>query len=279
MEYLDHEKVLALLPDRKEEAHKGNFGRVLLLCGSLGYTGAPALAARGALRTGAGLIYLGVPEKIYAIEAVKLDEPMVFPLPCKAGMLSEEALPEILERLGTMDVCLMGPGLGQSPGVEAVVRAVVRSFRGPLVLDADGINVMAPHKNELCGRAGPLVLTPHPGEFRRLGGDPEDRQKSAEAIAGELGAVVLLKGHRTLITDGNRTYCNTTGNPGMATGGSGDVLSGMILSLLGQGLAPLEAAAAGAGLHGAAGDLAARRLGQYAMTPTDLLTDLPQLLK
>ncbi len=279
MEYLDHEKVLALLPDRKEEAHKGNFGRVLLLCGSLGYTGAPALAARGALRTGAGLIYLGVPEKIYAIEAVKLDEPMVFPLPCKAGMLSEEALPEILERLGTMDVCLMGPGLGQSPGVEAVVRAVVRSFRGPLVLDADGINVMAPHKNELCGRAGPLVLTPHPGEFRRLGGDPEDRQKSAEAIAGELGAVVLLKGHRTLITDGNRTYCNTTGNPGMATGGSGDVLSGMILSLLGQGLAPLEAAAAGAWLHGAAGDLAARRLGQYAMTPTDLLTDLPQLLK
>ncbi len=279
MEYLDHEKVLALLPDRKEEAHKGNFGRVLLLCGSLGYTGAPALAARGALRTGAGLIYLGVPEKIYAIEAVKLDEPMVFPLPCKAGMLSEEALPEILERLGTMDVCLMGPGLGQSPGVEAVVRAVVRSFRGPLVLDADGINVMAPHKNELCGRAGPLVLTPHPGEFRRLGGDPEDRQKSAEAMAGELGAVVLLKGHRTLITDGNRTYCNTTGNPGMATGGSGDVLSGMILSLLGQGLAPLEAAAAGAWLHGAAGDLAARRLGQYAMTPTDLLTDLPQLLK
>lgn len=279
MEYLDHEKVLALLPDRKEEAHKGNFGRVLLLCGSLGYTGAPALAARGALRTGAGLIYLGVPEKIYAIEAVKLDEPMVFPLPCKAGMLSEEALPEILERLGTMDVCLMGPGLGRSPGVEAVVRAVVRSFRGPLVLDADGINVMAPHKNELCGRAGPLVLTPHPGEFRRLGGDPEDRQKSAEAIAGELGAVVLLKGHRTLITDGNRTYCNTTGNPGMATGGSGDVLSGMILSLLGQGLAPLEAAAAGAWLHGAAGDLAARRLGQYAMTPTDLLTDLPQLLK
>lgn len=204
---------------------------------------------------------------------------MVFPLPCKAGMLSEEALPEILERLGTMDVCLMGPGLGQSPGVEAVVRAVVRSFRGPLVLDADGINVMAPHKNELCGRAGPLVLTPHPGEFRRLGGDPEDRQKSAEAMAGELGAVVLLKGHRTLITDGNRTYCNTTGNPGMATGGSGDVLSGMILSLLGQGLAPLEAAAAGAWLHGAAGDLAARRLGQYAMTPTDLLTDLPQLLK
>ena len=279
MEYLDHEKVLALLPDRKEEAHKGNFGRVLLLCGSLGYTGAPALAARGALRTGAGLIYLGVPEKIYAIEAVKLDEPMVFPLPCKAGMLSEEALPEILERLGTMDVCLMGPGGGRSPGVEAVVRAVVRSFRGPLVLDADGINVMAPHKNELCGRAGPLVLTPHPGEFRRLGGDPEDRQKSAEAIAGELGAVVLLKGHRTLITDGNRTYCNTTGNPGMATGGSGDVLSGMILSLLGQGLAPLEAAAAGAWLHGAAGDLAARRLGQYAMTPTDLLTDLPQLLK
>lgn len=279
MEYLDHEKVLALLPDRKEDAHKGDFGRVLLLCGSLGYTGAPALAARGALRTGAGLIYLGVPEEIYAIEAVKLDAPMVFPLPGEAGRLSEKALPEILDRLERMDACLVGPGLGRGPGVETVVREVVRTFRGPLVLDADGINAMAPHKNELCGRAGPLVLTPHSGEFRRLGGDPEDRLKSAEAMAEELGAVVLLKGHRTLITDGARTYCNTTGNPGMATGGSGDVLSGMILSLLGQGLAPLEAAAAGAWLHGAAGDLSARRLGQYAMTPADLLEDLPQLLK
>lgn len=279
MEYLDHEGILALLPDREPEAHKGNFGRVLLLCGSRGYTGAPALAARGALRTGAGLIYLGVPEEIYAIEAVKLDEPMVFPLPGKAGMLSERALPEILSRLETVDACLAGPGLGRGPGVETVVRQVVRSFRGPLVLDADGINVMAAHKDELCGRVGPLILTPHPGEFRRLGGDPEDRQGSAEAMARELGAVVLLKGHRTLITDGARTYCNTTGNPGMATGGSGDVLSGMILSLLGQGLGPLEAAAAGAWLHGAAGDLAARRLGQYAMTPTDLLEELPQLLK
>lgn len=279
MEYLDHDKVLALLPDRKEDAHKGNFGRILLLCGSLGYTGAPALAARGALRTGAGLIFLGVPEEIYAIEAVKLDEPMVFPLPGEAGMLSSEALPEILDRLEAMDACLVGPGLGRGPGVETVVREVIRTFHGPLVLDADGINAMAAHKDELCGRGGPLVLTPHPGEFRRLGGDPEDRQGSAEAMAGELGAVVLLKGHRTLITDGLRTYCNTTGNPGMATGGSGDVLSGMILSLLGQGLAPLEAAAAGAWLHGAAGDLAARRLGQYAMTPTDLLEELPQLLK
>lgn len=279
MEYLDHEKVLALLPDRREDAHKGDFGRVLLLCGSLGYTGAPALAARGALRTGAGLIYLGVPEAIYAIEAGKLDEPMVFPLAEEGGMLSQKALPQILPRLEAMDACLVGPGLGQGPGVEAVVRQVVRTFRGPLVLDADGINVMAPHMDELCGRAGPLVLTPHPGEFRRLGGDPEDRRESAEAMARTLGAVVLLKGHRTLITDGTRTYCNTTGNPGMATGGSGDVLSGMILSLLGQGLAPLEAAAAGAWLHGAAGDLAARRLGQYAMTPTDLLLELPQLLK
>ncbi len=279
MEYLDHEGVLALLPDREPEAHKGNFGRVLLLCGSRGFTGAPALAARGALRTGAGLIYLGVPEEIYAIEAVKLDEPMVFPLPGKAGTLSERALPEILSRLETTDACLVGPGLGRGPGVEAVVRQVVRCFRGPLVLDADGINVMAAHKDELCGRGGPLILTPHPGEFRRLGGDPEERQGSAEAMARELGAVVLLKGHRTLITDGARTYCNTTGNPGMATGGSGDVLSGMILSLLGQGLGPLEAAAAGAWLHGAAGDLAARRLGQYAMTPTDLLEELPQLLK
>ena len=277
---LNHETVLPLLPDRDPWGHKGTFGKVLLLCGSRGFTGAAYLAAMGALRTGAGLVFLGVPESIYAIEAVKLNEPVVFPLPEKDGKLSEEAVPAILERLLNMDAVLVGCGLGQSEGTLAVVKAVLEHAECPVVLDADGINVLSAHKDILRGRKHPTILTPHDGEFSRIGGIlTEDRMESAAELAGDLHSVVLLKGHRTCITDGVHGYVNTTGNPGMAVGGSGDVLAGMIVSLLGQGLMPLEAAACSAWLHGAAGDLCAQDLGQYAMLPTDMLNALPRLLK
>ena len=277
---LNHESVLTLLPDRDPWGHKGTFGKVLLLCGSRGFTGAAYLAAMGALRTGAGLVFLGVPESIYAIEAVKLNEPVVFPLPEEDGKLSEEAIPEILQRLPQMDAVLIGCGLGQSEGTLAVVKAVLENARCPVVVDADGINVLSAHKDILRGRQHPTVLTPHDGEFVRIGGVlQEDRMEAAAALALDLGCIVLLKGHRTCITDGRTGYRNTTGNPGMAVGGSGDVLAGMIVSLLGQGLVPLEAAACGAWLHGAAGDLCAGELGQYAMLPTDMLNALPRLLK
>ena len=282
MEYrkLDHERVLAILPDRDPFAHKGKFGKLLLLCGSRGYTGAAALAARGALRSGAGLVFLGVPESIYAIEAVKLDEPVVFPLPDSGGTLSPEAVPEILARLPKMDAVLIGPGLGQSEGAFAVVKTVLAHFRGPVVVDADGINNLSRHKDILRGRKAPTILTPHDGEFARLGGViGEDRAEAAGALARDLGAIVLLKGHRTVITDGKRCYVNRTGNPGMAVGGSGDVLAGIIVSLLGQGIEPLEAAACAAWLHGAAGDRCAAALGQYGMLPSDLVEALPRLLK
>ena len=277
---LNHESVLSLLPDRDPWGHKGTFGKVLLLCGSRGFTGAAYLAAMGALRAGAGLVFLGVPECIYAIEAVKLNEPVVFPLSEEDGKLSEEAIPEILQRLPQMDAVLIGCGLGQSEGTLAVVNAVLQHASCPVVLDADGINVLSGHKDILRGRQHPTVLTPHDGEFVRIGGVlQEDRMEAAAALARDLSCIVLLKGHRTCITDG-RTGCrNTTGNPGMAVGGSGDVLAGMIISLLGQGLAPMEAAACGAWLHGAAGDLCAGELGQYAMLPTDMLNALPRLLK
>ena len=277
---LNHESVLSLLPGRDPWGHKGTFGKVLLLCGSRGFTGAAYLAAMGALRTGAGLVYLGVPESIYAIEAVKLNEPVVFPLPDRDGKLSREAIPEILTRLPQMDALLIGCGLGQSQDTQAVVRAVLEQTVCPVVVDADGINVLSGHKDILRGRTCPTILTPHDGEFVRLGGVlQEDRMEAAAAMARDLGCIVLLKGHRTCITDGQTGYLNTTGNPGMAVGGSGDVLSGMIVALLGQGLAPLEAAACGAWLHGAAGDLCAEELGQYAMLPTDMLSALPRLLK
>ena len=277
---LNHQKVLDILPDRAKDAHKGDFGKILLLCGSKGYTGAAYLAAMGALRCGAGLVFLGVPENIYAIEAVKLHEAIVFPLPDEGRRLSVMAISEILDRLPAMDAVLVGPGLGQSEGVFQVVKAVLQNAACPVVLDADGINVMVGHKDILRGRTQPTVLTPHGGEFARLGGDAqEDRQAAAEAMAKDLGCIVLLKGHHTVITDGSTTYINPTGNPGMAVGGSGDVLAGMITALLGQGIDPLQAASCGAWLHGAAGDLCAEEMGQYGMLPSDMLNVLPRLLK
>ena len=279
MKELDHQAVLSILPDRAKDAHKGDFGKVLLLCGSKGYTGAAYLAAMGALRSGAGLVFLGVPESIYQIEAVKLNEAIVFPLPDEGGKLSAAAIPEILERLPKMNTVLIGPGLGQSEGVFQVVKAVLEKADCPVVLDADGINMIAAHKDLVRGRTNPTILTPHAGEFARLGGDAGGRQAAAEKMAQDLGCILLLKGHHTVITDGETTYINPTGNPGMAVGGSGDVLAGIITALLGQEIEPLEAAACGAWLHGAAGDRCAAQIGQYGMLPTDMVNVLPRLLK
>lgn len=268
-----------LCPPRDQNTHKGDYGRVLILAGSEGFTGAPSLAAKAALRTGAGLIFTGVPRTVYPIVAAKLDAPMVFPLPDENGRLSPDALDVILEKLETADACLLGPGLGRSPGVDTLVLELIRRCRCPLVLDADGINAAAGHIDVLRGAACPVILTPHEGEFRRLTQAPEtDRITGAMTLAQETGAVVLRKGHETVITDGKKTYVNRTGNAGMATGGSGDVLAGILAALLGQGIPPLEAAAAAAWLHGTAGDRAAGRLGQYAMGPLDLLEALPRLL-
>lgn len=277
---LNHEQVLSLLPDRMPESHKGNFGKILLLCGSRGYTGAAALAALGSLRCGAGLVYLAVPECIYDITAVKLTEPVVFPLPAEDGTYAVEAVKVLHTLLNKMDAVLIGPGLGQSKGSQAVLTEVMTNFQGPVLVDADGLNLLASHKDLLRRRKAVTVITPHEGEFARLAPDLQaERMERAETFAREYNCIVVLKGHRTLITDSENCYINPTGNPGMAVGGSGDVLAGMIISLIGQGIDPLKASAAGAWLHGAAGDLSAARLGQYAMLPTDLLEDLPRLMK
>ena len=277
---LNHRSVLDILPDRDPWGHKGSFGKILLLCGSRGYTGAAYLAAMGALRTGAGLIFLGVPESIYEIEAVKLHEPVVFPLPDAEGTLSNLAINEISRRLPQMDAVLIGCGLGQTEETLSVVRSVLEQAKCPVVLDADGINVLQSHKDILRGRAYPTILTPHDGEFLRFGGCiGKDRMASAAYYAQKWNCILLLKGHRTCITDGITGYINETGNPGMAVGGSGDVLAGMVVSLLGQGLKPLEAAACAAWVHGAAGDLCADEIGQYGMLPTDMLTRIPRLMK
>lgn len=273
-------KISSFFPIREQNSHKGDYGKILLLCGSRGYTGAAALSALGALRTGAGLVYLGVPESIYAIEAMKLLEPVVFPLPDDEGMLSENAVTPVLSLLSKMDAVLVGPGIGRSAGTFSVVKAVLKNAECPVVLDADGINVLFQHKDILRDRTATTILTPHDGEFIRIGGRIlDDRCKSAAVLARDLGCIVLLKGHRTVITDGCRAYINQSGNAGMATGGSGDVLAGIIVSLLGQGIAPLEAAACGAWLHGQAGDICASEIGQYGMLPQDMINVLPRLLR
>lgn len=266
------------LPTRSREAHKGNFGRILLLCGSVGFTGAAELAAKAAARSGAGLIFVGVPQSVYPIVASKLTEPMVFPLPDENGMYSKEAIPEILRRLSRCDACLIGCGMGQSEGTFRVVKAVLETATCPVVLDADGINVMQGHIDVLRGAACPLVLTPHEGEFLRLGGDLRDRLRGARELHHQTHATVVLKGHRTLIC-GKRCYLNCCGNPGMATGGSGDVLAGIIVSLLGQKLPIDRAAALGAWLHGTAGDICAQEIGEYGMLPSDIIEALPRLLR
>ena len=274
----DRKLVGELLPVRRRESHKGDYGRVLLLCGSEGLTGAARLAAKAALRAGSGLVYLGVPEKIYPIIAAGAGSEIVFPLPCdEAGRLCMASLPAITERLSEMDAVLLGPGLGRSEELKRLVQALLSICRVPLVLDADGINAVAAHIEVLRGCACPVVLTPHDGEFLRLGGDPKaaDRTQEAMRLANRTHAVLLLKGSRTVITDGLNIYVNHTGNPGLAAGGSGDVLTGVIAALLAQGATPVRAAACGAYLHGLAGDLCAGWLTEYGMTPQDAAEALP----
>ena len=277
---LTHKDVLNILPNRRADSHKGNYGRILLLCGSRGFTGAAALAAMGALRSGAGLVYVGVPESIYAIEAVKLTEAIVFPLPEEEGKVSAKAIPTIRKYLKGTDAVLIGCGLGISTGTMAVLDMVLRKFEGPVVVDADGITMLASCPELVKERKYPTILTPHEGEFRRLNiATEEERLTGAMITAKELGCIVLRKGHETVITDGKAYYINPTGNPGMAVGGSGDVLAGILVGLMGQGITPLQASACAAWLHGTAGDRCAEKLGQYGMLPTDMLQELPYLMK
>ena len=267
------------LPARKADGHKGTFGKVLVIGGAVGYTGAPYLTATAAVHTGCGLVFLGVPEGIWAVEAVKCTSAMPFPLPEQQGMLSENALQMIEEKLAACDVLALGPGLGRGTEVTALACELLRRTEKPVVLDADGINALSGHIDVLDKRRGRVtILTPHDGEFARLGGSLSGgRIAAARSFAGDHGCFLVLKGHRTLIASpGGNVLVNTSGNSGLAKGGSGDVLTGIIASLLAQGASPVRAAGLGVWLHGRAGDLAAERLTPYAMTPEDVMTALPE---
>ena len=276
---VERDFVRAALPPRKADGHKGTFGKVMIIGGAVGYTGAPWLAAAAAVRTGCGLVSMGVPETIWPVEAAKCVSAMPFPLPDKHGKLCPKAEAEILRRAADCDAVALGPGLGRGEGVTELVLELLRQLRQPVVLDADGINALAGHMDVLDARRDAVtVLTPHDGEFARVGGGlpAGDRLGAARAFAESHGCVLVLKGHRTItaVPSGN-ALVNTTGNSGLAKGGSGDVLTGVIVSLLAQGASPVQAAAGGVWLHGRAGDLAAARLTAYGMTPEDVVSSLP----
>lgn len=269
------------LPKRPRLAHKGSFGRLLLLGGSVGYTGAPNLAAKAAVKSGAGLVHLGVPESIYSICAVKNEEAMPFPLAAdEKGCFAAAAVKGLAEKRIAADVLALGPGMGRSEGVRALVKELVRGFEGTLLLDADALWAISDEVEILKEAKGDVVITPHMGEFKRLGGvKGSGRLGDALAFAGEYGCITVLKGHRSIVAmPGGNAYIIAAGNPGMARGGSGDVLTGVLAAMLCQFPAE-KAVAAGAFVHAAAGDHCAAALGEYGMTPSDIIAALPVTLK
>ena len=275
MEEITRELARSFLPPRDPDGHKGTFGKVCVYGGDLGYTGAPVYAGEAACRTGSGLVFVAVPGEVYPIAAARCDTAMVSPAP--------EEYEDLRSWMSRCDAALIGPGLGRASDTERKVRALLEDLTVPVVLDADGINAVGTHIDSLASRQGrfPTVVTPHEEEFRRLGGDLSlGRERAAMEFARRSGCVVVLKGPGTVTAapDG-RALRNPTGNCGMAKGGSGDVLAGIVLSLLGQGADAFAAAVCAVWLHGTAGDFAARDLTEYAMTPGDLIGTLPAAFK
>jgi NAD(P)H-hydrate epimerase len=280
---LREEELVDLLPSREPGTHKGDYGHALIVAGSPGKGGAAILAARAAVRAGAGLVTAAVPEPILSMVDLGSIESMTLPLPASgiSGQLTAAAADRVLAAAEGKTVLALGPGLGQEEETAEAIRRIVLETSLPLVLDADGVNAFAGRAAELAGRDAETVLTPHPGELGRLLGIPTaevqaDRIGSARRAAAETGAVVVLKGYRTLVaTPEGEVNVNPTGNPGMASGGTGDVLTGLIAGLIAQGLEVLDAALLGVYLHGLAGDLAAEEAGEAGMTAGDLIGFLP----
>lgn len=280
---------LPKLAPREADSHKGDYGRVLILSGSRGMAGAPALAGMAALRSGAGLVTLAVPRSIQS--TVASFEPSIMTL--GLGDRDDDCLlvvskTEILEAAANKDVVAIGPGLGSDASTARLVCELYATIRQPMIIDADALNALAKAPEFLGNPGGPRILTPHAGEFERLMREPcscETGKRARQAVAlcsrdeggrDEGGrTIVVLKGHQTIITDGEQYAINSTGNPGMATGGTGDCLTGIIAALVAQGLSPWEAARLGAHVHGLAGDLAVEELGEVSLIASDLIHFLP----
>jgi ADP-dependent NAD(P)H-hydrate dehydratase len=271
---------------RPVEGHKGTFGRIYVVAGSIGMTGAAALVGRASLRAGAGLVRVATAKS--ALPIVASIEPSYTTAPLaedNAGRISAKAINAILDAAAENDVVAIGPGMGQSPGLRSIVEALLQQEGLHLVIDGDGLNNLSKLTNWPKKRKANMTLTPHPGEMARLWSGlfredmPHDRRETATRMASTAGAVVALKGAGTVVADANRIYVNTTGNPGMATAGSGDVLTGIIAALMGQGMDNFDSTVLGVYVHGLAGDIAADRLGQISIMATDIIDALPDAFK
>jgi len=276
-------ETIPILAERPRDSHKGRFGNVLVVAGSRGMAGAAALCGAAALRSGAGLVRVACPAEIQPTVAGFEPSFMTYPLPCdEHGLIQLTPAQPVLERLiAPADVIAVGPGLGQSEDIGRLVRFLITGTSKPLIIDADGLNALVGQTDLLSGLSRPVVLTPHPGEFARLSGTKiadvqADRILRAASLAAlSVPLVVVLKGAGTVVSDGRRYYINTTGNPGMATGGAGDVLTGVIAALMGQKLPAFEAAQLGVFIHGLAGDVARDQNGEIGLIAGDIVDALP----
>ncbi|MDP2913110.1 MAG: NAD(P)H-hydrate dehydratase [Candidatus Omnitrophota bacterium] len=279
-------ELIAGFPKRSRDASKGDFGHVLVIAGSAGYTGAAYLASQAALLSGCGLVTLAIGRSLYEVMAAKLTEVMVKPFfETRDFSLSLMAEKEVLNFSQKCSSVAIGPGISQNKETQGLVRNLAAKIAKPMILDADGINAFAGQADILKNAKAPLVLTPHPGEMSRLiDKDKDEIQKNRKAIALEFAAkyntILVLKGFNTVVADpGGKIYENQTGNAGMATGGTGDILTGIIASFIGQGVEPFAASALGVYFHGMAGDIAVKEKGVLSLIATDLLYKLPEALK
>jgi ADP-dependent NAD(P)H-hydrate dehydratase len=280
---LEQIEAVPILGPRPRDGHKGRFGHVLVIAGSRGMAGAAALCGAGALRSGAGLVRVATAAEVQPTVASFEPSFMTYPLPCDplGRILFETARPDLERLIEPANVIAVGPGIGQSQESAKLLRFLILETDKPLVIDADGLNALVGQTELLSGLKRPVVITPHPGEFARLSGAPVktvqaeriERAAALAAIAEPL--VVVLKGAGTVVSDGKRYYVNTTGNPGMATGGTGDVLTGVIAALLGQKLPAFEAAQLGVFIHGVAGDVARDQHGETGLIAGDIVDALP----
>lgn len=286
VELLEEDAVKSMLPKRAKDSNKGDYGKLYCLCGSLGMAGAAAMPVLSALRCGAGIVTAGVPKSIYSVVASKLNEALVYPLEeTGSGSLALSNLMRLTESSEKGSALLIGCGLSHNPETVSLIRELVRSATCPVVLDADGINAFEGHIDILRESKAELILTPHPGEMARIIGRSiaevqASRLRTAAEFAADAGVTLVLKGAYTVIAGKTGSvWINPTGNPGMARGGSGDILAGMVASFAAQGFTPESAACSAAYLHGLAGDRCAQRLSQYGMLPTDMLMEIPQIFR
>lgn len=286
VELLDKDMIQNMIPERAKNSNKGSFGKVFCLCGSLGMAGAAYFAASGALRCGAGIVTLGVPDPIYQPTAAKLNECLIYPFDAtESGSFSYSNLERIRKMAVKATVLLIGCGLSMNSETQRLVRDIISDAKGTVILDADGINAFEGHIDLLRTSKAELILTPHPGEMSRICGKSiieiqQERLKTARKFAKENGLTLVLKGANTIVAakDG-RAFVNPTGNPGMARGGSGDVLAGMTAAFAAQGFTPENAASCAVFIHGLAGDNCAQKFSQYGMLPSDMLLEVPQIFR